>query len=82
MDEGGVLLLEEVEGVDVRWEEDEQGRRKAVLMVSRFGSIFFISRKEEEVTFYLAPLFLPRSKALILIATTVNRNVSTSFQEI
>lgn len=32
-DEGGMLLLEEVDGVDVQWEEDEAGRKKAVLMV-------------------------------------------------
>jgi hypothetical protein len=33
-DEGGMLLLEEVDGVDIQWEEDETGRKKAVLMVS------------------------------------------------
>ena len=32
-DEGGMLLLEEVDGVDVQWEEDEAGRKKAILMV-------------------------------------------------
>lgn len=30
-DEGGMLMLEEVDGVDVEWEEDEAGRKKAIL---------------------------------------------------
>ncbi|KAH8090622.1 P-loop containing nucleoside triphosphate hydrolase protein [Filobasidium floriforme] len=34
-DEGGMLLLEEVDGVDVQWEEDEAGRKKAVLMSNK-----------------------------------------------
>jgi hypothetical protein len=36
-DEGGMLLLEEVDGVDIQWEEDEAGRKKAVLLVSLLG---------------------------------------------
>lgn len=30
---GGMMLLEEVDGVAVEWEEDEEGRRRAVLVV-------------------------------------------------
>jgi len=37
-DEGGMLLLEEVDGVDIQWEEDQAGNKKAVLLVSLFCS--------------------------------------------
>lgn len=32
---GGMMMLEEVDGVGVEWEEDGDGGRKAVLVVSR-----------------------------------------------
>jgi hypothetical protein len=32
--EGGMMMLEEVDGVDVMWEEDGKGGKKAILVVS------------------------------------------------
>lgn len=31
---GGMMMFEEADGVDVRWEEDGKGGKKAVLVVS------------------------------------------------
>lgn len=33
--EGGMMMLEEVDGVDVMWEEDGKGGKKAILVVSQ-----------------------------------------------
>lgn len=39
--EGGMMMLEEVDGVDVMWEEDGKGGKKAILIVRIDRQLFF-----------------------------------------